>query len=244
MTKEQIESVGKRCICVGNPGMIVHTDPRCPNGLTPGIPKSEDCDIMRQQICDESRATRQTDTKIPPQPMIEREAQKPETAAAARQGETPERSGRNDPREIPGFPRPGLSSSLSADQLLAHVRIAGRPGPSDPGPGVYDVENLHRMANRPPDAALDPVSVIMLDLENRAKAEMERRDAVESRLKAQVDWWAEGVFVAWKREERLKRTIRQLVWICGPVICALFWANVWLGWEYICQVAAWIWGLL
>ena len=46
--------------------------------------------------------------KITPQPMIEREAQNAGTVATDRQGETPELSGRNVPREIPGFPRPGL----------------------------------------------------------------------------------------------------------------------------------------
>jgi hypothetical protein len=60
--------------------------------------------------------------------------------------------------------------------------------PYDPVPGVREVEQLSRMANRPPDGVVDFVTAKMLDLENRAKAEVQCRDAREAVLKAEIDY--------------------------------------------------------
>lgn len=168
-----------------------------------------------------------------------------------------------NPIHIPG--RKERERESEARRNAHHARI--EPQPTDPGPGVYDVENLHRLATQVAEApipldpsALDPIDVTMLDLENRAKAEMERRDMVEAALKAERDWYRK----CWRREcdeaqserrrgdaresilkaeidqcEAVKgvliqnlqaeqRTKRLLIWVCGLVICALFWINVWL----------------
>lgn len=148
------------------------------------------------------------------------------------------------------------------DCSLYDIRLrvnAERAAKRTTGPGVAEVEELqracaewnddptsrdYRMADRPPDAVLDPVSVIMLDLENKAKAEMRRRDAVEAALKAEVDWHIEELKRAGKREEAAKRHSRRLVWISCPLVLVFFWLNVWQGWEYIGRAAAWIWSWL
>ncbi len=48
-----------------------------------------------------------------PKPMTEREAQNAGTEASDQQGETPELSGRNDPREIPALPSPGALALMA-----------------------------------------------------------------------------------------------------------------------------------
>lgn len=90
--------------------------------------------------------------------------------------------------------------------------------------------NLRQRANRPPDAV-----PTLTDLA------MQRLDEA---LGAQRKWYETDLGRATKREAACKRTIKKLVWICGPVICTLFWMNVWLGWEYVERAAAWIWRLL
>lgn len=146
--------------------------------------------------------------EIPTQPTIEREAQNAEAEASAHQGETPELSGRNDPREIPGFPRPG------PDQRSYES----------------ETERYRRMANRPPDAALDPTDVAMLDLEQRAR----RNIAEVNRLYDWVDKLLTGVSnrdAIIKRQVRYFRLMILACCIAGVVIAslAILLARAW-GW--------------
>lgn len=91
-----------------------------------------------------------------------------------------------------------------------------------------------RRANRPPDAVVDQVSVIMLDLENRAKAEMDRRDAREAILKAEIDQVESVKAILIGEVLAEQQTIRRLTLICVVLFCALCWLEGW-------RVATWIW---
>ncbi|MFH1110961.1 MAG: hypothetical protein V1790_17445 [Planctomycetota bacterium] len=128
------------------------------------------------------------------------------------------------------------SESLTAEQLLGEIQIV-------PGPGVREVEDLHRRAYPPPDAPLDAISVIFLNLEDKARAEMNRRDTREAILKAEIDQVEDVKAILIGELLAEQRTKRLLIWICGSAICALFWLNVWQGREYICWLVLWVWNL-
>ena len=71
-------------------------------------------------------------------------------------------------------------------------------------------------ANRPPDAAIDPISVIMLDLENKARAEMARRDAREEAL-----------------TKALRRSQGWLAVFVWPTLLLVLWGVVVVAWRWM-----------
>lgn len=112
-------------------------------------------------------------------------------------------------------------------------------GPSDPGPGVAEVEEFQRMANRPPDAVLDPTDVAALagqqleEMERRIRSEMARRDAVEAALKAEVDWWGGEWANEYDRVEKYRRYFHRLILIGGFILAIETVALVGLIWRLL-----------
>lgn len=184
--------------------------------------------------------------------------------------------------------------------------------PTDPGPGVAEVEDLHRRANRLPDAvigtvcvccgaygnfsarwvqagvcsacatswddhgiltpesglaAIDPIDMTMLDLENRA--EMDRRDVIQTNLGdalirslARESEHAQRSAKRWLDLEKCEgardtlakeflaeqQTTRRLTWLSAILFCGLCWLEGWRmmawAWPHFRHLAAWIWRLL
>ena len=86
-------------------------------------------------------------------------------------------------------------------------------------------------ANRPPDAAIDPISVIMLDLEAKARAEMARRDAVEFAL----------TWRAVRAEGALRRSQGWLAVFVWTTLLLVTWGIVALVLRYAPAIDAWRW---
>ena len=139
--------------------------------------------------------------------------------------------------------------------------IDGANLPADPGPGVTDVENLHRMAAQAPEApipldplALDPVDVAFLDIEDRLSVVMAERDSLVEQVKAlemhvassdrmmgvlirecnkarDGEGVREVVLVAVLRAEQA--STRRATYLAALLFCALCWAGAALLWRLI-----------
>ena len=90
-----------------------------------------------------------------------------------------------------------------------------------------------RIANRPPDAALDPADVTMLDMENKAHAAMAQRDELLEQVKT-LDRSNSILIEEFEAEQRMARRAGVL---CAALFIALCWAEGW-------RLAAWVWRLL
>lgn len=142
------------------------------------------------------------------------------------------------------------------------IHVASHPPFFDPGPGVADVENLHRTATQAPEApipldplALDPVDVAQLD---RIQELVDGRETLLKRIAMLKDVIAkmdklfgaairerdeardgEGVReVVLKAELRAsERDTRNAIYLAAFLFCALCWREGWRVW-------LWIWRML
>ena len=137
-----------------------------------------------------------------------------------------------------------LNPAVTGDYLVFHdLRRASRP--PDAALSLGDVAML---VPRPPDAAPRTPEAMRLaswagerleDMETRIKAEMKRRDAVESVLKAETDWFAKCASRAEAASDRWHARYRR---VCAFSVCAVG-GFVWLLAPHVWDAALWLWRL-
>lgn len=186
--------------------------------------------------------------KITPLTMTEREAQNAGTVATDRQGETTERSGRNDPREIPGFPRPGSGMATQAPEA---------PIPLDPL-ALDPVEALHLGLGGQPSGVAEYACEVFASIEGRLRLVVNERDTLLKRIAMLKDVIAKmdklfGAAIRERDEARDGEGVREVVlkaelraaqrdthnaiYLAALLFCALCWREGW-------RVALWIWRML